>query len=143
LLGLYIPFLDGANGLIMTRFHYNEETTGRIIMVTYFAAAFFSIPIGLLIDKIGQRRIISMFCAILLLVVQLIIYFSDENTHIIIIGMAFLLLGMGFAIYANCVLSCISLIVKRKILGTAFGLVQMLESVSLSVFPIISGALVD
>jgi MFS family permease len=112
-------------------------------MITYFSAAFFSIPFGLLIDRIGKRRFISIFCAVLLLAVQLILYFSDRNSHIIFIIIAFLLLGMGFAIYANCVLSCISLIVKKKILGTAFGLVQMLESVSLSVFPLISGALVD
>lgn len=40
-------------------------------------------------------------------------------------------------------LSSISLIVKKKILGTAFGIVQMLESVTLCVFPLVSGALVD
>lgn len=112
-------------------------------MVTYFSAALFSIPCGILIDKIGQRRYISILCAFLLLTVQLILYFSDYNSHILFVILAFLILGLGFSIYANCVLSCISLIVKKKILGTAFGLVQMLESVSLSVFPIISGALVD
>jgi MFS family permease len=95
-------------------------------MVTYFAAAFFSIPCGILIDKIGLRRHISILCACLLLIVQLILYFSDLNTHIIFIILAFLILGLGFSIYANCVLSCVSLIVKKKILGTAFGLVQML-----------------
>jgi len=39
---------------------------------------------------------------------------------------AFSFLGLGLAIYANCVLSSVSLIVKRKIMGTAFGIIQML-----------------
>jgi MFS family permease len=52
-------------------------------------------------------------------------------------------LGLGLAIYANCVLSSVSLIVKKKILGSAFGIIQMLESVALCFFPLISGALVD
>jgi len=52
-------------------------------------------------------------------------------------------LGLGFALYANCALASVSLIVKKKILGTAFGIVQMLESIALCFFPLISGALVD
>lgn len=95
-------------------------------MITYFSAAFFSIPCGILIDKIGQRRYISILCACLLLIVQLILYHSDSNTHVIFIILAFLILGLGFSIYANCVLTCVSLIVKKRILGTAFGLVQTL-----------------
>ncbi len=53
------------------------------------------------------------------------------------------MLGFGLSIYANCVLSSASMIVKTKILGTAFGIIQMLESVALCFFPLISGALVD
>ena len=53
------------------------------------------------------------------------------------------MLGLGLAIYANCVLSSVSFIVKKKILGTAFGLIQMLESVVLCAFPMIAGVLVD
>lgn len=95
-------------------------------MVTYFSAAILSLPSGLLVDKIGFRRYISIFGSVMLLFVQLILYFSDENTHLFFIILAFSLLGLGLAIYANCVLSSVSLIVKKKIMGTAFGLIQML-----------------
>jgi len=57
--------------------------------------------------------------------------------------LAFSFLGLGLAIYANCVLASVSFIVKKKIIGTAFGIIQMLESVALCFFPLISGALVD
>jgi MFS family permease len=112
-------------------------------MVTYFSAALLSIPSGMLIDKIGMRRYVSIFGSFLLLGVQLILYFSDEETHTFFIALAFSFLGLGLAIYANCVLSSVSLIVKKKIMGTAFGIIQMLESVALCFFPLIAGTLVD
>ncbi len=78
MLGMYIPFLDGANGLLQTRFDFTEEQAGEIIMVTYFSAALLSIPSGMLVDKIGMRRYVSIFASFLLLSVQLILYFSTE-----------------------------------------------------------------
>lgn len=112
-------------------------------MVTYFSAALISVPSGILVDKIGMRRYICIFASVLLLGVQLILFFCTEESHTFYIVLAFSFLGLGFALYANCVLASVSLIVKKKILGTAFGIVQMLESVALCFFPLISGALVD
>lgn len=75
---MYIPFLDGANGLLQTRFKFSEEAAGQVIMVTYFSAALMSIPSGLIVDRIGMRRYISIFGTVLLLAVQLILYFSNS-----------------------------------------------------------------
>jgi len=76
MLGMYIPFLDGANGLLQIRFKFSEEEAGLIIMITYFSAALLSVPSGILVDKIGMRRYICIFASILLLAVQLILFFS-------------------------------------------------------------------
>lgn len=143
LVGMYVPFLDGANGLLQLRFRFSEQQAGEIIMVTYFSAALLSIPSGIVVDKIGMRRYVTIFASLILLAVQVILYLSTEQSHTFFIILAFSFLGLGFALYANCVMASVSLIVKRKILGTAFGIVQMLESVALCFFPLISGALVD
>lgn len=37
----------------------------------------------------------------------------------------------------------ISLVVKKKITGTAFGIMQMIESIVLAAFPIVNGALIE
>jgi MFS family permease len=112
-------------------------------MCTYFSAALLSVPSGMIVDRIGMRRYISIFGSVLFLGVQLILYFATEQTPSFFIFFAFSMLGFGLSIYANCVLSSASMIVKTKILGTAFGIIQMLESVALCFFPLISGALVD
>jgi len=46
-------------------------------MVTYFSAAILSLPSGLLIDKIGFRRYVTIFGSFILLMTQFILYFSD------------------------------------------------------------------
>lgn len=73
---MYVPFLDGANGLLQTRFGFSEEDAGEVIMCTYFSAALLSIPSGMFVDRIGMRRYISIFGAFLFLGVQLILYFA-------------------------------------------------------------------
>jgi fucose permease len=45
-------------------------------MVTYFSAAILSIPSGLLLDKFGKRRYVTIFGSVILLAVQLILYLS-------------------------------------------------------------------
>jgi hypothetical protein len=52
------------------------------------------------------------------------------------------LLGLGYCFYANCILPAIPLVVKRKVTGTAFGIMQMIESIALAFFPIITGFIV-
>lgn len=47
-------------------------------MVTYFSAALLSIPSGIIIDKIGMRRYVTIFASLLLLAVQVILYLSTE-----------------------------------------------------------------
>lgn len=50
---------------------------------------------------------------------------------------------MGYSLYGNCVLPAIPLVVKKKITGTAFGLMQMIESIALAAFPLINGSLIE
>ena len=52
-------------------------------------------------------------------------------------------MGIAFSIYANCIVPAISLVVKKKITGTAFGIMQMIESIALASFPLINGSLID
>lgn len=53
------------------------------------------------------------------------------------------LIGLAFSLYANCIVPAISLVVKKKITGTAFGIMQMIESIALAAFPLINGSLIE
>ena len=58
-----------------------------------------------------------------------------------IAGLVFI--GLGYCFYGNCILPTIPLVVKKKVTGTAFGIMQMIESIALAFFPLINGALID
>lgn len=50
-----------------------------------------------------------------------------------------LFIGLGYSFYANCLVPSIPLVIPKKVTGTAFGIMQMIESISLSLFPLFIG----
>lgn len=53
------------------------------------------------------------------------------------------MLGVGYCFYANCLVPSIPLVVRKKVTGTAFGIMQMIESIALAFFPLIAAVLVE
>lgn len=143
--GLYVPFLDGANKLFMERFGFTAVEAGRALMITYVVAAVFSAPLGILIDKIGYKRYFIMLCMLVFTIAQLIILVYPQSSGQKEMGAVagLVLIGLGYCLYGNCVLPAIPLVVKKKITGTAFGLMQMIESIALAAFPLINGSLIE
>ena len=148
-IALYVPFMDNANKLLSVRFCYTQKSAGHVIMITYIVAATFSAPLGLLVDKIGFKRyfIIASMC-IFTLAQSFILFYPQCNHDSEVVdqnggiwGLA--LIGLGYCFYGNCIVPSIPLVVKKKVLGTAFGIMQMIESIALSFFPLISAALVQ
>jgi len=139
---LYVPFLDGASRLYEVRFCFTQVTSGRALVITYLVAALFSAPLGLLIDRVGYKRYFIMIGMAIFTTAQLIILFypqCSDNFELngSIIGLAFV--GLGYCFYGNCILPSVPLVVKKKVTGTAFGIMQMIESIALAFFPLING----
>lgn len=115
-------------------------------MITYVVAAVCSPPIGILIDKVGFKRYFIMLCLFIFTVAQLIILVypqcaAEGSTEYGAIS-GLVLIGLGYCLYGNCILPSIPLVVKKKITGTAFGIMQMIESIALAAFPLINGSLI-
>lgn len=113
-------------------------------MITYLVAALFSAPLGLIVDKVGFKRYFIIATMVVYIIAHfiLLVYPQCDGTQENGVIAALVLLGVGYCFYANCVLPAIPLVVKRKVTGTAFGIMQMIESIALAFFPIISGFLV-
>lgn len=116
-------------------------TSGKALMITYLVAVLCSAPLGMLLDRVGYKRYFIMFSFVVFLISQLLILFfpqcnySQENWSVI--GLVFV--GLGYAFYGNCILAAIPLVVKKKVTGTAFGIMQTVESFALATFPLVSG----
>jgi MFS family permease len=127
-IGLYVPFMDGANNLFVKRFCFTPVGAGKALVVTYMVAVICSPPLGLIIDKVGHKRYFIMLCMVIFTVGQFIflVYpqcdLGDSNENGAIAGLVFI--GLGYCFYGNCIMPAIPLVVEKKITGTAFGLMQ-------------------
>jgi MFS family permease len=129
---LYVCFLDNANQLIQKRFCYTQASAGRTISIVYIVAACCSAPLGFLIDKVGHRRYFSIACMVIFTVAHFIIYVYPQcaentiNNSFSGASVGLFLIGVGYCFYANSIVPSIPLIVKKKVTGTAFGIMQMI-----------------
>lgn len=101
-------------------------------MITYIVAACFSAPLGLLVDKIGYKRYFIIACMTIFAIAHLIILVFPQcepgtvTNSFSGASWGLFLLGIGYCFYANCVVPAIPLVVRKKVTGTAFGIMQMI-----------------
>jgi nitrate/nitrite transporter NarK len=70
----YIPFLDNVNKLLQVRFCFSQITAGRNIMITYLVTSLVGFPLGIIVDKIGYKRYLTMIGMTLFMTAHIIIY---------------------------------------------------------------------
>lgn len=71
-LSVWIPFLDNINRMFQVRFCFTQVTAGKAISIFYLITVATSVPIGLLVDAYGKRRILTVFAQIIFAIAQLI-----------------------------------------------------------------------
>jgi MFS family permease len=123
-MGMYIPFMDNVNRFYQKRFCFTQISAGKVITITYLMSGIVSLPIGFAVDKFGKRRaLITMTMMIFLLAhVLILLYPQCDGFELYGATIGLFLIGIGYSGYANCLISSIPLIVKKKVIGTAFGL---------------------
>ena len=128
---VYIPFLDNINRLFQKRFCFSESSAGRAIALVYIITPISTVPLGLLVDKYGKRRVLSVVGMVVFLVAQLYILLypqcTGEQQSGAIAGLV--LEGIGYCFYCNVLIGCISLVTRSKNIGTALGLMEVMESI--------------
>ncbi len=70
----YIPFLDNVNKLLQVRFCFSQITAGRNIMITYLVTSLVGFPLGIIVDRIGYKRYLTMIGMTLFMTAHIIIY---------------------------------------------------------------------
>jgi nitrate/nitrite transporter NarK len=136
-------------------------TTSIIIFFSMVGTPFF----GLLIDKIGRRASLMMFGSLLLVPVYLMLYYgpmphpafmmasqvmSPLNVTFFYWPLAglnpilpMILMGVAFSLVPAAMWPSVALIVKEKRLGTAYGLMTMIQNIGLAGFNLAIGVAND
>lgn len=132
------PFTAFATDFFVERYGLSHGAASRlsgvIILFSMFSTWFF----GLLIDKMGKRALLMILGSLLMLPCHLLMGYTDIAPIIPMI-----ILGISFSLVPAALWPALPLMVKEAQLGTAFGVIGMVQNIGLFLFPILAGSIRD
>jgi len=128
------PFQTFAVKFFIEAHGTSRETGGFLSsMLTLFAM--FATPLfGLVVDRIGKRAILMMFGSMLLIPVYLMMAYTKVNLYV---PMA--MMGIAFSLIPAVMWPSVAYIVDQSKLGTAYGLMTMIQNIGLFGFNLLIG----
>ena len=128
------PFQTFAVKFFMEGHGVSRETGGFLSsMLTLFAMV--ATPLfGLLVDKVGKRSLFMMYGSVLLIPVYLMMAYSSISLYV---PMA--MMGIAFSLIPAIMWPSVAYIVGQSKLGTAYGLMTMIQNVGLAGFNLLIG----
>lgn len=132
------PFTAFSTDLFVDKWGYSVVMGGRITSIVIFASMILSPILGRVVDKVGRRGTMMIFGSLLLIPAHLTMGLTEFNP---ILPMA--VLGFAFSLVPAALWPAVPLIVEKKAVGTAFGLITWVQNLGLAAFPWIIGRLRD
>lgn len=145
--GLFIPFLDNGNKYYTTVFNgINEpEEAGIYLVMPYLVSALLVPVIGYASEKVKKRSyLIVASCFTFLLTYGLMLYLEtsvEMRSSEWLRWLPVILLGLSIAMFCTIIMPTVPMIVDPKLLGTAFGIMEVFQNLAMGVFPIVIGAM--
>jgi len=154
------PFQTFAIKFFQDSYGTSREVGGALSSILTLSAMFFTPLFGLLADKIGKRSLLMMFGSLLIIPVYLIMAYKIDLasplgfTGFLHINMNFFdihaaipaclivpmsIMGLAFSLVPAVMWPSVALVVKQSKLGTAYGLMTMIQNIGLFGFNILIG----
>jgi MFS family permease len=115
--------------------HGVSRQQGGFLVSILTAFAMFATPVfGLFVDKVGRRALLMMFGAALLIPVYLMMAYTHVSLYI---PMA--MMGVGFSLIPAVMWPAVAYLVDQSRLGTAYGLMTMIQNIGLAGFNLLIG----
>jgi len=115
--------------------HGTSREFGGFLSSTLTLFAMIATPLfGLLVDRLGKRAILMMFGSMLLIPVYLIMGYTQVNLYV---PMA--MMGVAFSLIPAVMWPSVAYIVDQSKLGTAYGLMTMIQNSGLFAFNLMVG----
>jgi len=128
------PFQTFAVKFFIEHHGLSREMAGFTSSLITFAAMLGTPLFGLLIDLIGKRASLMMLGSVLLIPVYLLLIYTPLHP---IVPMVFM--GIAFSLIPAAMWPSVALIVRENQLGTAYGLMTMIQNIGLAGFNLLIG----
>ena len=115
--------------------HGTSREFGGFLSSTLTLFAMIATPLfGLWVDRIGKRALLMMFGSLLLIPVYLMMAYSHVSLYV-----PMLLMGVAFSLIPAVMWPSVAYIVDQTKLGTAYGLMTMIQNIGLFGFNLMVG----
>jgi len=136
------PFIKYATDLMINKFHVAEEYAGLIPGMLTVGAIALTPLFGNVYDRKGRGASIMILGAFLLLFVHVMFSIPALDAKpiaIILIG----ILGVAFSLVPSAMWPSVPKIIPEKQLGTAYGMIFLVQNIGLSLVPLLIGWVLD
>jgi len=123
---------------VFNNFFHMFSTAGGITSIPIFVSMIAAPFAGHLLDKYGKRATVMIYGSLILILSHLLLGVTGVYP-----AYPMITLGLAFVLVPAAVWPCIPMIVDKKRVGTAFGLMTMIQNFGLGGFPILNGLLRD
>ncbi len=115
--------------------HGTSRALGGFLVSILTAFTMFGTPLfGLFADKVGKRALLMMFGSVLLIPVYLMMAYTQVSLYV---PMA--MMGVAFSLIPAIMWPSVAYIVEQNKLGTAYGLMTMIQNIGLAGFNLLIG----
>jgi MFS family permease len=128
------PFLTFAYKYFIEAHGISRERASVLISSLTLAAMIFTPLFGLLVDRIGRRSLFMMFGSLLLIPVYLMMAYSRLPLYV---PMA--MMGVAFSLIPAIMWPSVAYVVDQSKLGTAYGLMTMIQNIGLMALNLMIG----
>jgi len=132
------PFQTFAIKFFVEAHQVDRETAGFLSSMLTLFAMICTPLFGLLVDHVGKRSLFMIMGSVLLVPVYLIMAYSDVTLYL---PMA--LMGTAFSLIPAVMWPSVAYVVESNKLGTAYGLMTMMQNIGLAAFNLLIGAAND
>ncbi len=128
------PFQTFAVKFFIETHGVTRETGGFLSSMLTLFAMICTPLFGLLVDRVGKRSLFMMFASLLLVPVYLMMAYSQVSLYV---PMA--MMGISFSLIPAVMWPSVAYIVDQKKLGTAYGLMTLIQNIGLAGFNLLIG----
>jgi MFS family permease len=128
------PFQTFAVKFFMEAHGVSRETGGFLSSMLTLFAMFCTPLFGLMVDKVGRRSLFMVFGSLLLIPVYLMMGYTSVSLYV---PMA--MMGIAFSLIPAIMWPSVAYVVEERKLGTAYGLMTLVQNVGLAGFNLVIG----
>jgi nitrate/nitrite transporter NarK len=132
------PFIKYATDLMVNKFHVGEKIAGDIPALLPFGTILLTPLFGNIYDRKGKGATIMIIGAVLLILVHAVYSVPFLTSTPLAIAMI-MLLGVALSLVPSAMWPSVPKIIPEKQLGTAYGMIFLIQNIGLSLVPLLIG----